>query len=92
MNDYFVDITQTIAVKQHQPNQTNNQLEEYNSIIRTKSNLYNLSQKFNFRIVDETEVKQEIINLNSKKATCHSAVSAKILKILTSQNHQPMYY
>ena len=50
------------------------------SIIRIKSNLDNVSDKYDFKKVHEKEVKREIMNLNSKKATCHGAIPAKILK------------
>ena len=36
--------------------------------------------KFDFRKVHEKEIKWEIMNLNSKKATCHGAIPAKIFK------------
>ena len=40
----------------------------------------NVSDKFDFKKVYEKEVKREIINLNSKKATRHGAIPAEILK------------
>ena len=40
----------------------------------------NVSDKFDFKKVHEKEVKWEIVNLNSKKATCRGAIPAKILK------------
>ena len=81
MNDYFVNITQTIELKQFQTDHLNNLYEDHTSIIRIKSNLDNVSDKFDFIKVHEKEVKREIMNLNSKKATCHtSAIPAKILK------------
>ena len=70
MNDYFVNITQTIELKQFQFDHANNQFEDHTSIIRIKSNLDNVSDYF----------KREIMNLNSKKATCHGAIPAKIFK------------
>ena len=48
--------------------------------IMTRSRLKNVSDKFDFEKVLEEEVKREIMNLNSKKATCHGAIPAKILK------------
>ena len=45
-----------------------------------KSNLANVSDKFNFKRVHEKEVKQEIMNLNSKKR--HATVLAIAAKIL----------
>ena len=80
MNDYFVNITETLGLKQFQFDDLNNLFEDHTSIIRIKSNLENVSNKFNFKKVHEKEVKQEIMNLNLKKATCHGAILAKILK------------
>ena len=82
MNDYFVNITQTIGLKQFQVDDANNLFKDHRSIIRIKSNLDNVSGKFDFKKVHEKEVKWEIMNLNSKRATCHSAMAAKILKQL----------
>ena len=45
-----------------------------------KSNLDSVLGKFDFRKVHEKEVKREIVNLNSKKATCQGAIPAKIRK------------
>ena len=80
MNDYFVNITETIGLKQFQFDHLSNLFENHTSIIRIKSNLDNVSDKFDFKKVHEEEVKREIMNLNSKKATCHGAIPAKILK------------
>ena len=79
MNDYFVNITQTIGLKQFQFDHLNNLLKDNTNIIRIKPNLDNVSNKFDFKKVHEKEVKWEIMNLNSKKATCHSDISAKII-------------
>ena len=79
-NDYFVNITETIGLKQFQFDHHSNLFENHTSIIRIKSNLDNFSDKFDFKKVHEEEVKQEITNLNSKKATCHGVIPAKILK------------
>ena len=49
-------------------------------IIRIKSNLDNVSAKSDIKKLHGKEVKREIMNLNSKKATCHGAILAKILK------------
>ena len=80
MNDYFVNITKTIGLKQFQFDHLSNLFEDHTSIISIKSNLGNVSDKFDFKKVHEKEVKREIMNLNSKKATCHGAMPAKILK------------
>ena len=80
MTEYFVNITKIIGLKEFQFDDLYNLFEDHTSIIRIKSNLDDVSDKFDFKEVDEVEVKQEIMNLNSKKATCHSAIPAKILK------------
>ena len=51
MNDYFVNITKTIGLKQFQFNHLSN---------RFKSNLDNVSDKFDFQKVYEEEVKREM--------------------------------
>ena len=80
MNDYFVNITETIGLKQFQFDHLSNLFENHTSIIRIKSNFDNVSDKFDFKKVHEEVVKREIMNLNSKNATCHGAIPAKILK------------
>ena len=80
MNDYFVNITQTIGLKQFHFHHAINLFEDHASIIRIKCNLNNFSDKFDFKKVDEREIKREIINFNSKKTTCHCAILLKILK------------
>ena len=40
----------------------------------------NVSDKLDFKKVHEEEFKLEIMNLNSKKATCHGTIPTKILK------------
>ena len=67
MNDYFVNITETIGLKQFQFDHLSNLFENHTSIIRIKSNLDNVSDKYDFKKVHEKEVKREIMNLNSKK-------------------------
>ena len=67
INDYFVNITKTIGLKQFQVDHANNLFEDHTSIIRIKSNLDNVSDKFDFKKVHEKEVKREIINLSPKK-------------------------
>ena len=66
--------------KQFQFGHLNNLFEDHTSIIRIKSNLDNVSNKFDFWKVHEKEVKLEIMDLNFKKATCNGAIPAKILK------------
>ena len=67
MNDHCVNITETIGLKQFQFDHLSNLFENHTSIIRIKSNLDNVSDKFDFKKVHEEEVKREIMNLNSKK-------------------------
>ena len=80
MNDCFVNITETIELKQFQFDHLSDLFEDHTSIIRIKSNLDKVSEKFDFKKVHEKNIKQEIMSLNSKKATCHGAIPAKILK------------
>ena len=74
MKDYFLHITQTIGLKQFQCDHANNLFEDHPSIendnpsMRIESNLDSVSDKFHFKKVHEKEVKQEIMNLNSKKS------------------------
>ena len=60
MNDYFVNITQTIGLKQFQSDHANNLSEDHTSIISIKPNLDNVSDKFDLKKVHEKEVKREI--------------------------------
>ena len=80
MNDYFLNITQTIGLRQFQFDHANTLFEDRTSIIRIKSNLGNVSGKFDFKKVHEKEVKLGIMNLNSEIATSHGAIPGKILK------------
>ena len=66
MNDYFVNITETIGLKQFQSDHLTNLFKDHTSIIRIKSNLDNASDKFDFKKVHEKKIKREIMNLNSK--------------------------
>ena len=74
MNDYFLNIKQTIGLNQFQFDHTNNVFEDHTSIIRIKSNLDNVLDKFDFKKAHEKEVKREIINLNTKKPQKHATV------------------
>ena len=49
MNDYFVNITETIGLKQFQFDHLSNLFENHTSIIKIKSNLDNVSDKFNLK-------------------------------------------
>ena len=61
------NITQNIRLKQFQFYHANNLFEDHTSIIRIKSNLDNVTDKFDFKKVHEKDVKREIMNSNSKK-------------------------
>ena len=80
MNDYLLNIMQTMGLKQLQFEHAKNLFEDHTSINRMKSNLGHVSDKFDFKKVHEKEIKWEIMNLNSKKATCYGAIPDKILK------------
>ena len=68
MNDYFVNNNiETIGLKQFHFDHLSNLFEDHTSIIRIKSNLDNVSDKFDLKKVHEKEFKREIMNLNSKK-------------------------
>ena len=67
MTNYFVNITETIGLKQFQFDHLSNLFGDHTSIIRIKSNLDNVSDKFDFKKEHEEEVKRQIMNLNSKK-------------------------
>ena len=64
MNDHCVNITETIGLKQFQFDHLSNLFENLTSMIRIKSNLDNVSGKFDFKKAHEEEVKREILNLN----------------------------
>ena len=49
INEYFVNITETIELKQSQFDHLSNIFEDHTSIIRTKSNLINVSDKFDLK-------------------------------------------
>ena len=49
MNDYFVNITETIGLKQFQFDHLCSLFEDHTSIIRIKCNLDNVSDKFDFK-------------------------------------------
>ena len=53
--------------------------KDHTSTIRIKSNLDNVSDKFDFKKVHEKEVKREIMNLNSKKQHATVLCQSKFL-------------
>ena len=69
---------QNIALKQFQFNHVDNPVEYHISIIRIKSILDSVSDKF--KNVHQNEVQQDTMKLNLKKSTCHGAIPVKILK------------
>ena len=71
---------QNIALKQFQFNHVDNPVEYHISIIRIKSILDSVSDKFDFKNVHQNEVQQDTMKLNLKKSTCQGAIPVKILK------------
>ena len=71
---------QNIALKQFQFNHVDNPFKYHISIIRIKSILDSISDKFDFKNVHQNEVQQDTTNLNLKKSTCHGAIPVEILK------------
>ena len=82
MNSYewLLNITQTIGLKQFQIDHLSNLFEFHTRIMRLKSKLHNVSDKFDFKKLHKNKVKREIMNLNFKKATCNGSIPAKILR------------
>ena len=77
-NNYFVNITNTLDLN------TNEDIDEssrfHPSIIKIKELCNDLPEVFNFHIVDEEHVKQELISLNSKKSAISGDIPVRILK------------
>ena len=86
MNNYFTGITNHFNLKPDQINHSKNltniieKMKNYESIQRIKLANFHHRQTFNFRYVNVTEVKKELMNLSSKKATRKGDIPAKILK------------
>ena len=80
-----MNITRTIRLKLFQFDHLSNPFKDHMTIIRIKFNLDNVSDKFDFKKIHEKEVKREIMNLNSKKATCHGAIPTKLLNNFATQ-------
>ena len=63
---------------------TNEDIDEssrfHPSIIKIKELCNDLPEVFNFHIVDEEHVKQELISLNSKKSAISGDIPVRILK------------
>ena len=86
MNNYFTGITSHLNLKPDQINHSENltniieNFKNHESIQRIKLANFHHRQTFNFRYVSVKEVKKELMNLSSKKATRKGDIPAKILK------------
>ena len=86
MNNYFTGITSHLNLKPDQINHSENltniieNLKNHESIQRIKLSNFHHRQTFNFRYVSVLEVKKELMNLSSEKATRKGDIPAKILK------------
>ena len=85
MNNYFTGITSHLNLKPDQINHSENltiieNFKNHESIQRIKLANFDHRQTFNFRYVSVKEVKKELMNLSSKKATRKGDIPAKILK------------
>ena len=86
MNNYFAGITSHLNLKPDQINHTENltnineNFQNHESIQRIKLAIFHHRQTFNFHYVSVKEVKKELMNLSSKKATRKGDIPAKILK------------
>ena len=87
MNNYFVNITKHLDIPQKGDNQDKmgvdgaiKSFEYHPSVISIKNNV-TYTSLFNFSLVGENQVKQEILKLNPSKATGCDYIPAKILKI-----------
>ena len=86
MNNYFTGITNHLNLKPDQINHSENltniieNFKNHESIQRIKLANFHHRQTFNFRYVSVKEVKKELMNLSSKKATRKDDIPAKILK------------
>ena len=85
MNNYFTGITSHLNLKldqiNHSENRTNIEIFKNQNIQRIKLANFHHRQTFNFRYVSVKEVKKELMNLSSKKATRKSDIPAKVLKV-----------
>ena len=86
VNNYFTGITSHLNLKPDQINHTENltnineNFQNHESIQRIKLAIFHHRQTFNFHYVSVKEVKKELTNLSSKKATRKGDITAKILK------------
>ena len=85
MNNYFTGITSHLNLKPDQINHSENltiiieNFKNHESIQRIKLANFHHRQTFNFRYVSVKEVKNELMNLSSKKVTRKGNIPAKIL-------------
>ena len=86
MNSYFISITNHLNLKPDQINNSENltniieNFENHGSIQRIKLANFHHRHSFNFRYVSVKEIKKELVNLSSKKATRNGDIPAKALK------------
>ena len=86
MNSYFTGITSHLNLKPDQINHSENltniieNFKNHENIQRIKLANFHHRQAFNFCYVSVKEVKKELMNLSSKKATRKGDIPAKILK------------
>ena len=86
MNRYFMNITKHMNLKankiSHREELVNilDTFKNHMSVQRIKLANFHSYSTLNFSKVTESEVRKEILNLSSKKATKNSDISAKILK------------
>ena len=89
MNNYFVNITQELNLKNHTENTREIEknvkdikldFQAHPSIKKIKDN-FNITEYFSFHQVTELEVRKEIENLNNSKATPTGDIPVKTLKL-----------
>ena len=86
MNNYFTGITSHLNLKPDQINHSENltniieNFKNHESIQRIKLANFHHRQIFNFCHVSVKEIKKELMNLSSKKASGNGDIAAKILK------------
>ena len=86
MNRYFITITKHMNLKankiSHREELVNilDTFKNHMSVQRIKLANFHSYSTLNFSKVTESEVRKEILNLSSKKATKNGDISAKILK------------
>ena len=90
MNNYFTGITSHLNLKPDQINRSENltniieNFKNHESIQRIRLANFHHRQTFNFHYISVKEVKKELMNVSSKKATRKGNVPAKILQQRTN--------